>query len=159
MKNIAKIGIGMMLAFMLMCVVLPMNVAAKSGTKAIPAGGVGRENLGYLTIGDKVTYSWACTDSTDDMEFQIEDSYGNGYEYSRPSAGGSGVFVVPDDGNYELVWKCNNDMWDGDMQWSYTIDKNTASTSESSGSPGFELFGVALAIGLCIAIIGWRRKR
>ena len=30
---------------------------------------------------------------------------------------------------------------------------------ETQDSPGFELVGVAGAIGLCIAVIGWRKSR
>ena len=97
MKREMKIGIGMMMAFMLICVVLPMNVVAETCSRC---GGTGDcQQCG----GDGSDWLETCTDCE-----------------------GTGV-CQECDGDGEVI-------------------------------PGFELFCAVLAIGLCVGIIGWKRR-
>lgn len=37
--------------------------------------------------------------------------------------------------------------------------KGVSATGDSNDSPGFELLGAVVAIGLCVAILGWKKKK
>ena len=103
MKNGVKIGIGMMIAFMFICVIVPMNVAADDCGSC---GGTGKCKTcgGDGFFGEEAGTPITCPDCEGSEECQ--------------TCGGSG----------ELT-------------------------------PGFELLGVGIALGLCIGIIGWRRRK
>ena len=98
MKNGIKIGIGMMIVIMLICVVLPMNVAAETCSRCDGTGDC--QQCG----GDGSDWLETCTDCE-----------------------GTGI--------------CQDCDGDGEVL------------------PGFELLGAVLAIGICVGIIGRKRRK
>ena len=167
MKNSKRIGIGVMLAFMLICVLVPMNVAAKSGTKVVEAQNEDYVTLGKLSVGDIITYEWDTSDDGDTLHFGIiraedpndEVSEGDAYQIKEDVNSMSGTLTIDTAGTYHFDFFNNNWADNAIINYEYTITKASDDKKDSDDSPGFELFGLALALGLCIAVIGWRRHK
>jgi len=168
MKNRTKIGIGMMLAFVLICVLVPTNVAAKSGTLVLEAQNEDYVTLGKLSVGDTITYEWDTSDDEDTLHFGIlraEDPHetvnveGQAYQIKEDVNSMSGTLTIDTAGTYHFDFFNNNWVDNAIISYEYTITKASEEKKDSDDSPGFELFGVALAIGLCIAVMAWKRKK
>ena len=203
MKKGKYVGISVILAFMLICVALPMNVAAD-----------------YCVISEEKIETWD-TDSdgykdAGELSFKISntnDAYDTDvwitwYSYEPNGDVGAtseeGPYTITDGDSQIFKERYNLDVgdpkgsykiaayiyWESTSVWSDSTgddtvektvslyppgygdseddttdddtpddDKKEDEKKESSDSPGFELFGVALAIGLCITVIGWRKRR
>jgi len=165
MKKGMKIGLSMIFIFVLICMLVPTNVAAKSGTLEIEADYYDELSLGKLSPGDEITYSWDTSDEADSITFLIgiketEDTPDEKiYNLKEGVRGTSGSLTVDIEGTHVLVFNNDNIMDTAYINYEYTITKAPEEQSASAESPGFELFGAVLAISLCIGIIGWRRRK
>ena len=155
-----------MLAFMLICVLVPMNVAATSGTLEVEADYYDEVSIGKLSPGDTITYSWNTADEADSITFLIgiketEDTPDEKiYHVKEDLNSASGTLIVDTEGTYVLVFNNDNIMDTAHINYEYTtITKASNVKKDSDDSPAFELFGVAFAIALCIAVIGRKRRK
>jgi len=167
MKNNKRIGISIMLALVLICVLVPTNVAAKSGTKVIAAENEDYVTLGTFSVGDIITYEWDTSDDADSLHFGIiraedpheEVSEEDAYQIKQNVNSGSGTLTIDKAGTYHFDFYNNNWIDSAIINYEYTITKAPVENQDSDDSPGFELFGAVIAIGLCVAVIGWRRHQ
>ena len=162
MKKGAKIGIGVMLAFMLLCIVLPMNVAAENilNETTVVAG----EDFEAYEVTSDGAVEWTITISSDepiDLRMVTSENYEkfqNGEEYMTYTAASTNdvtaktYTVTLPAGTYYVVLDNSGNLDDTDVSIKISAE-------DAVDSPGFELFAVVLAIGLCIGIVSWRRKK
>ena len=89
------------LSLFVLTALIPSNVTAEEGTVDIEFGETKSVSLGSLIKGDLLDYSWIIEDYAF-MDFHFSDgenSYGSAF-----SSAYSGIFEIPRDGQYSMVW-------------------------------------------------------
>ena len=190
MKKRTKIGIGMMLVFMLICVVVPMNVAGDYCVVSdVRVEAWDTNDDDYDDAADlifkisntndvydtEVWITWyfyrpdgELSNSTEEGPYTITDSdsriFRGGIELGLGGYGGDCRLAAFIRWEAKSVWSDSqgDDMVEEHVtlySWDYTYRNANDDKKESDNSPGFELLGAVVVIGLCVGVIAWRQKK
>lgn len=180
MKNRPKIGISMIMAFMLICVVLPTNAVAETIKETVYIGGISEDEVHVITQdldeGVKIEWDWETSGGWVDFQIGVFGEFSPQVSEEEEDFS-EGSFTTHAEGLWEIKWTENglelgadsieltlsitfgDDVSSDDDDDTSDDDTTDDDKKESNDSPGFELFGVVFAIGLCIAVIGWRKRK
>ena len=157
MKILTKLWFGVLITVILVFLVVPTNVVAEKGTVEVYIDPE-TVQIGSLSEGDIIEYSWETDSSATYVTFYyiLNGDTNEKYTLKRNFRSWADSFEVDVDGNYYFVFEkgASQSTVYGHVyvNYEYNIIK------EEEDSPGFELFGVAMAIGLCTMVLGWKRR-
>jgi len=147
----------MVVIAMLLFVLLP---TASAEIYEIPPTEGKSFSLGQLEKGELFGIKWTISDFDEDVEIWITEYRDEmkGNEYPVTTASGQQNFKASESGNYKI--EVSNADWTDTITIDVTVIQGYFDTEgdAQSDSPGFEIIGMLVAIGLCIGFISWKRR-
>jgi len=104
MKYWALLGIIALGVLSVLLLSFPSHVSATSGTLTVPGGTTGTVSPGQVQTGNTISYRWFAGERSQDIDFSIVSNAGTSYNTVTGASAGDGLFSVPEDDNYSMVW-------------------------------------------------------
>ncbi len=143
------------------------SVEASGGVSYVESNGKEEHNIGYLSVGDKVDYSWDVDNEGDILDFHIinKDTTVT-YHPNSDSSGEKSVLVIDFPGDYFLVFENRQDSM-VEYSYSYTVTDASSQEDDIDGENEGDLFFIfsmlipiiAIAFTIAIVILIYRRKK